>query len=392
MFGEDDTGQLLLTLCRNELSQGDRQRAAVLLQRPVDWPQLAKLASQHGVAGLIRHNLACLPVQVPEPAQQVLHQAATQVAFTGMLQMRQLERMVRALQASGIRCLVLKGYGLAALIYRDPFWRPSTDLDLLVDRDQVGRARAVLEPMGMVVPSQELMAYQLAQGYHLSLAGTPLAGEPMLLELHWDLEARGLFDLDLDVLWARAQAFALGEVMAWRFSPEDTLLYLALHMRKHRFVGLRWLCDVAELLRRFQGQWDWEYVVAMARCAGLRTLLHTTLWLAARDLRAPVPAEILQRLRPAAWRERLLQRRLTEQVIMTPLEAGDEGWTRLAVIEILLLDRLGTMARELRYRLLPPPERLVDLSASEVSLVQRLAMSARRLAARSTTLLGRSSR
>jgi hypothetical protein len=392
MLSEDDTGQLLLTLCRNELSKGDRQRAAWLLERPVDWSRLARLASLHGVAGLVRHNLAVLPVQVPEPASQVLQQAATQVAFTGMLQMRQLERMVRALQAAGVRCLVLKGYGLAVLVYSDPFWRPSSDLDLLVGQDQVESARAVLEPEGMVVPSQKLMAYQLAQGYHLSLVGEPLAGEPMLLELHWDLEARGLFELDLDALWARAETFPVGETMAWRFSPEDTLLYLALHMRKHRFIGLRWLCDVAELLRQFEGQLDWNYTMSTARRAGLRTLLHTTLSLAARDLQAPVPAEVLEGLRPTPWRERLLQRLLTTRMVMTPLETSDEGWTRLAVIEILLLDRLDTMAWELRYRLLPPPEKLGHPAARDISLAQRAVMSARRLLARSTTLLGRSRR
>ena len=40
--------------------------------------------------------------------------------------------------------------------------------------------------------------------------------------------------------------------MLRRFMPEEQLLHLALHMRKHRYVGLRWLADVAELLRRFE--------------------------------------------------------------------------------------------------------------------------------------------
>ncbi|MEI2689163.1 MAG: nucleotidyltransferase family protein [Anaerolineae bacterium] len=77
----------------------------------------------------------------------------------------------------------------------------------------------------------------------------------------------------------RAERVQVAGQPVLRFSPEDMVLHLALHMRKHRYVGLRWLCDVAELLRRFDGPdaprpLDWQYIAGGARAAGLTVLLY----------------------------------------------------------------------------------------------------------------------
>jgi len=385
------TAALLLALCRAELPETERARIAGLLDQPVDWSQLANLAGLHGVVALVRHNLLVLHAheRVPFDPWEHIQQAAAQISFDAMLQLRTLGRIVAALQAAGIVPIVLKGYALASLLYADPMLRPAADIDLLVQRIEVERAWAILEPLGLLPPSKEHAEYQLAKSYHLSLLGDSVPGKPVLLELHWALESRGLFSLDLERWRAHSVPFEVEGVPALRFSPEDMLLHLALHMRKHRYVGLRWLCDVAELLRRFQATLNWPYVLETARQSGLKTLLHTTLVLAQETLEAPVPQEALERLRPSASRRYLLNATLTEEALLTPVEAEEAGWTRLAAVEILLLDRPSTMWRELRYRLMPPAEKLIDPSAAGAPLGQRLAVNARRLARRTAALLGR---
>jgi len=383
--------ELLLALCTGDLGPAAQAQIAGLLAQPIDWPRLSELAALHGVVGLVRRKLAALELQasVPAPAWQAMEAAATQIAFDAMLHLRETEGMAAALGQAGIQPLLLKGQALADLLYDDPLIRPASDIDLLIWRDEVTAAQEALAAIGYAPPSRGWLSRQLAHGYHISLEREAWPGRAVLLELHWDLGGRGLFGYDLAAWRSRSQTFALDGVASpvQRFSPEDQLLHLALHMRKHRYVGLRWLVDVAELLRRFQATLDWGYVTGAARQAGLTVLLHTSLTLAQRLLTAPVPPAVLARLEPAAWRRQLLQSLLSQAVLLAPLEREDAAWTRLAPVEIALIDRPAAMGRELLYRLLPPPEAALGVAAQEMSRGQRLAFQARRLLDRGATLV-----
>jgi hypothetical protein len=390
---DSPTQTLLLTLSRGSLSESERTQARQLMCEAarVDWSRLAELASLHGVVGLVRHNLLALDARpfVPDPVWHAVEQAATQIAFDGMLRLRQTLQAVDALQSAGIEPILLKGYALAALLYDDPIFRPSTDIDLLIRRSEVDAACSALERIGGRLPSRETAAVQFASSYDLPVMMPSASGKAGLLELHWDLAPRGLFSLDLDAWRARSGEFQVEGLTALRFSPEDMLLHLALHMRKHRYVGLRWLCDVAELVRRHTAELDWRYVLTSAQRAGLRVLLYTSLQLAERLLQAPVDADILRQLEPSALRRSLLRSVLTQDALLLPVERDEAGWTQLAPAEVLLLDRPGAMARELGYRLAPPSEAMLGADAAGMTSSQRLFFGVRRLANRTTRLFKR---
>lgn len=382
------TTDLLLTLCRGNLDDAERGRVAGLLGQSVNWDSLAELAALHGVVGLVRRNLVALGASetLPSDAWQQVQNAANQVAFDGMLHARQLAQVIGALRNAGIEPVALKGVALADLLYDDPTVRPSTDLDVLVRPEQLPDALNVLQALGAQMPLQNEIDFQRRHSYDLSCVLPPAAGKATLVELHWHLAPRGLFDLDLDGWRSRCQSFDLDGTAALRFAPEEQLLHLALHMRKHRYVGLRWLADVAELLRRFSADLDWRYVDAAALRAGLQTLLFVTVTQAKQYLGAPCPDQWLQRWTPSPARRRLLGSVLTQDALLTPVEMEDAGWTRLAPAEVLLLDKPDAMARELRYRLFPPSE---TLASAAPSVGERMTRHVSRLAQRTATLLRR---
>ena len=390
----DATTALLLGLSRGRLDESAQVELTGLLAQPIEWDMLAELAALHGVVGLVRRNLAILgaPDSVPAGAWQRIQDSANQTAFDGVLQLRETDSMAAVLNGAGIVPIVLKGHALADLLYDDPLVRPSVDIDLLVARSELARAEQSLAAIGYLPLSDSKRIQQLEQGYHVSLYREAMAGLVVLLELHWDLGARDLFRYDLDAWRGDAETFSLDGMSATlrRFKPEQQLLHLALHMRKHRYVGLRWLADVAELLRRFGGELDWRSIDASARRAGLQTLLFVSVTLANQYLGAPCPDEWLQRWTPSSARRRLLESVLTQDALLTPVEMEDAGWTRLAPAEVLLLDKPSAMARELRYRLFPPAEKLSDTAAGDASSAQRLSLYTSRLAQRTATLLRRS--
>ena len=140
----DVTTRLLLALCRGELDDTGKAEITGLLAQPVDWDALAELAALHGVVGLVRRNLIALDARAAVPRQrwQQMQNAANQIAFDGVLQLRETDRMATVLNGVGIEPIVLKGHALAALLYGDPLLRPSADIDLLVARSDLARDRA----------------------------------------------------------------------------------------------------------------------------------------------------------------------------------------------------------------------------------------------------------
>ncbi len=402
---QDRTAALLLALCRATLDDADAERVRALSSAGVDWQRLADLAQLHGVVGLVWRNLAALDIRAKvapaddgwQQACQTMQRAAAQIAFDGMLQLHRLGQVVQALRSAGIEPIVLKGPVLADLVYGDPLLRPSTDLDLLVRDSEVTAACAALEALGARLPSKSQVDFQLANSYDLGVVLPPLAGKPGLVELHWDVAPRGLITVDLDMWRRRAQPCVVEGEAYRRLSPEDTLLHLALHMRKHRYVGLRWLCDIAELVRRFgpaasapAGRpLQWDYVVASARLAGMAVLLYVSLSLAGQLLAAPVADEVLRALKPSALRRRLVASALSLEVLVSPVEKDEIGWTQRAPLEVWLLDRPAAMVRELRYRLLPPAAGPAGEAAAAMSARQRLTFNVQRLADRGTKLLRR---
>ncbi|MEZ4766862.1 MAG: nucleotidyltransferase family protein [Caldilineales bacterium] len=185
----EPTAALLLGLCRGQLDDAARAQAEVLLAQPIDWDLLAELAALHGVVGLVRRNLVTLDARasVPAGAWQRMQNAANQIAFDGVLQLRETERMSAALNRAGIEPIILKGHALADQLYADPLVRPSADIDLLVARSDLARAEDALAATGYVPLSASKRASQLQQSYHVSLYREAMPGLQVLLELHWDL-------------------------------------------------------------------------------------------------------------------------------------------------------------------------------------------------------------
>src|SRR5205823_835447 len=78
---------------------------------------------------------------------------------------------------------------------------------------------------------------------------------------------------------------------------EDLLLVLCAHATKHSWSRLVWICDVARLVAVAGTRMAWPEVFARARAAGASRILSLGLLLANRVLMAPLPEDVLARLR-----------------------------------------------------------------------------------------------
>ena len=269
-----------------------RDRVLRLLRSPIDWSAFIALAEVHGLLPLAYAHLeAIAPEMMPRPVRVELwgrHEARTR---RNHAMARELLRVLEALDACGIPAIPYKGPCLAASVYGDVALREFGDLDIVVRRDDVLRAKTMLETEGYLAeyplaPAVEHAFLHSAAQYHLVLRNRE---RDTMVELHWktdpDFPVESLEDKSW---WERQGSASVEGTRVPAFAPRELFLILCLHGSKHRWASLGWLVDIAEMIPQVPAM-DWTWI--MARAHGLRCerRLALGLRLAQDVLEVPLP-------------------------------------------------------------------------------------------------------
>ena len=125
-----------------------------------------------------------------------------------------------------------------------------------------------------------------------------------------------------EILWENVSTLSVAGRGVKIHAPEDLLLILCIHGGKHRWEHLGWLCDVAEMIRRYPDL-DWAKVIHRASTLGARRILLVGLLLARNVLGAQVPNHVIREIQADHVVEELanqVQHSLTSE---TPLAVGE---------------------------------------------------------------------
>src|SRR5262249_56842517 len=95
-------------------------------------------------------------------------------------------------------------------------------------------------------------------------------------------------DIDYEGLWQRARPTAIFGHEMLTFSPEDSLLVLAVHGGKELWWDIKWACDVADFIAAHP-QLDWKAVSGRARQQGSSRMLLVATSLARQYFGARIP-------------------------------------------------------------------------------------------------------
>ena len=260
-------------------------------ERPVQWEAVFRLAYHHGTSSLLYQNLSRLGGIVPSSELASVRRSYERNVHKSLFLAREMIRILDRLAAMGIEAIPYKGIVLSEVYYGDMALRQSGDMDLFVRRHDVAPIQSAIRQLGYVlrvpVPDDAAEDY-IASGYECTFDSP--AGRN-LLELQWALEPRFYaVDFDMDGLFQRAVNVTVAGRRVKTPSPEDLLLVLSVHAAKHVWGRLIWLCDIAQILKLGNLNWDW--VQAHARNFGIERILHVTLLLVNRLLATAMPAPI----------------------------------------------------------------------------------------------------
>lgn len=305
--------------------------AAWLAAHPLD-ENAVRWLMMHRLAPFVFHRLraAGLLAIVPSPAQALLRDAYYASASHNALLAAELSALLADLRRSGVEPIVLKGMALGATLYPAPGARPVSDLDLLVERGQMGAVREIFNGRGYRDHGLDPEDH-LAFGSHLHAWREMAGGGRVAVEVHWNLvhDPGVARHIDLVGLRGRAWPADLGGFSALVLDPADQLIHAAAHLLQHGHGwSLLWLLDLRLLAGRYAAGWDWRELVARAGEMHMAGVLRYWLELTERWFGLCLPAEAhsaLATVRPDAEEGRRL--RATRG---RPLRVGELLWLRSA--------------------------------------------------------------
>jgi len=277
--------ELLLCCARTNVSPA---RIRSLTETQIDWDYFFLLARRHAVVPVVYRQLKdhVPPEDLQQFKKHSLENSARNVVLTA-----ELCRVIELFAGEGIEAIPYKGPILSLFAYDDLALRRFVDLDVIVKKHDVARARDLL----------------LADDYTLSKPLTPEQQELLLrtqhnlqftkdnrrliVELHWEV-APHLFASTVqgDTVWQNLVDFELNGTTMKTFSAEDLLFSLCVHGSRHLWERLGWICDVAELISRRNV--NWTALLERAAQADAERMFLLGLHLAERLLDAPLPPEV----------------------------------------------------------------------------------------------------
>jgi len=222
----------------------------------MDWEVLLGVAEANGVLLLVHQQLLAFGADMPGFFLDAVRETRSAAESLG----QELEALLQEFTEHGIEALPLKGPALGLALYGDAAMRQSTDIDVLVRREDFPRAEALLLRRGFAGLGE---ASEHDRRF--------LRGE-LLVELHFELATPRFFPFDIDDIWSRSRRADFHGQPARAMSNTDLALFLCAHGLKHGFSRLIWILDVARALRGWQPR-DYQELVRQAQRQNLEPWL-----------------------------------------------------------------------------------------------------------------------
>lgn len=264
----------------------------------IDWALLYELALRSHTDALLYQSLNTIcPNNVPPSILADLKKRYIQGARSNLLMFAELLSIVQHLKAENIPVATFKGPVLAIQVYGDLALRRFSDLDILIHRADLWKAKDVL--LKHNYRTFHTLSAKDEQDYANSHNDFPLIHtlRPVMLELQWEVIHEPFrFPVDIEHWWTRFVKVQLNGQELMTFSCEDMLLIMCVHGCKHLWERLGWCCDIAEFLRVYPTL-DWSLILERAKQQGAQRMLWVGLLLAHDLLEASVPERILMQAR-----------------------------------------------------------------------------------------------
>lgn len=243
----------LLLAC---VKQEEQRFCALTDAHATDWQYFLALTRHHRLFPLVHEFLKTKEnIDIPAFVRESVKLQMIDYSFRDEEIKAALKESAAILNGRGISYCLLKGPVLGQRLYGNSALRPSKDLDILVEQENIADVIVWLQELGFEVEEK----YRKLKGseweavfkreHHLKLYNGKI-----LIELHWRLigSKHPVFaGFETKTLLERAVRREFEGIAVFTLSPEDEFVYLVTHGSVHYWFRLRWLHDIVLYLERF---------------------------------------------------------------------------------------------------------------------------------------------
>lgn len=244
----------------------------------IHWDTILKETKRNGTHGILYHHLKkeglidSLPPNVFEKLQFI----NDGLFIIQEMLYEEVKNVLQALKYHGVVPMALKGLSLSKRIYKDIYLRPSSDIDLLIRKEDWKKVNLIFSKLDFL-PVHSIIEKEFEINY------VKKQNPQVIFEVSTGLSEISEFRnrMNLDRIWNESELFELFDVTVRILSKEDELLYLIFHhLNTHYLFKLIWLCDLIEWIRLNKDLINWDSVLVKAIEYKLLTGFRLILYLA----------------------------------------------------------------------------------------------------------------
>ena len=250
------------------------------LQEVLASPELCPYLEMNGVSGVLFYHLQKEGLQhlAPPGCYEALHDRFYSQIRRNMACAAAAKIVFALLQTAGIPFIVLKGIALAEHVYPHFAMRTSSDLDILIHKDDLLRADLFLAQAGyQAQDSTPQQALQNPPGYLASLEYHRPGIAFAYIHLHWHLVNTStpatafIKKVDMERVWEKSVGAKVAATEVRLLCPEHLIIYLCEHALRvgHSFDRLILVCDILYAIKTYKAHLDWNNMATEAKALGL---------------------------------------------------------------------------------------------------------------------------
>lgn len=285
----------------------------------LNWDEFTRLASYHGVGGLLLYWLKRLGVEsnLPVDVFKDLYGIHESISNIWEDYHEIIKEILGRFCENKIDVILLKGAQLGYTDYPHVFLRPMGDIDMLVNRSDQSRVIRLMLEMGFNL-------YEPGDSCNRFFIRAVVKGKerkthkPIFIEVHANFQAPIRLNkscgVDMDEFWNGTQMKSIwnGTQMKsiagfpfLQLSPTYNIIYLCTHFGEHHFSRLIWAYDITLLIHRHGEEIDWETIKDLCPRMKIRSPLYHSFSLCQELFQIPIPEGVLKNLSRAWWRRRV---------------------------------------------------------------------------------------
>ncbi|UFH52839.1 nucleotidyltransferase family protein [Spirosoma sp. KNUC1025] len=253
-------------------------------EKQINWHKFLELASIHNVSIIVGKSLNDIPtIWIPNTTASYFRSSYSTAVENHFMLLNELKGIITLFNQYSIPLIPFKGMTIAQF-YGNAVWRQSGDLDIIIRKDDIGKAIEVLVLSGYERPNQVYLEDDLERRHSY-----PFKKGTVVLDLHWNItDESELFCYPIEKVWLESEKELFYGIQAQVLSKKNLIITTCIHHGlRNSWNELRFILDFSIFAN---DNWvNWEEIVKEAERLKIKRILLVGVSLANTLFRVSIP-------------------------------------------------------------------------------------------------------